>query len=64
MMLSSPSSAYGHRLKQATLSVPAQVTLLTSLCTLIVWTLYFSPYPPVHDALHQVRHSTAAVACH
>lgn len=58
------SSSFWQRSKQVTLSVPVQAALLTSLCALILWTLYFSTYPPVHDALHKTRHSTAAVACH
>lgn len=62
MMVSSTS--LWQRTKQVTLSVPIQVVLLTSLCALILWTLYFSTYPPVHDALHTTRHGTAAVACH
>jgi hypothetical protein len=62
MMVSSTS--LWQRTKQITLSVPVQTALLTSLCALIIWTLYFSTYPPVHDALHTTRHNTAAVACH
>ncbi len=47
-----------------TLSVPVQSTLYTSLCALTVWTLFFSTYPPTHNALHQLRHSTLLVGCH
>ncbi|MBR8828393.1 MAG: CbtB-domain containing protein [Gomphosphaeria aponina SAG 52.96 = DSM 107014] len=46
------------------LSLPFQVFLLISLCMLILWTLYFSTYPPVHDTLHETRHHTLTVACH
>lgn len=52
------------RTQQVTLSVPVQATLLISLWALILWTLFFSTYPPVHDALHEIRHGTAAVPCH
>ncbi len=45
-------------------SLPIQVLLLISLCMIILWTLYFSTYPPVHDALHETRHHTLTVACH
>jgi cobalt transporter subunit CbtB len=58
------STSLWQRTKQVTLSVSVQAALLTSLCALIIWTLYFSTYPPVHDALHGTRHNTAAVACH
>jgi hypothetical protein len=47
-----------------TLSVPVQAGLLVSLCSLTLWTLYFSSYPAVHNAMHHMRHGTAAVACH
>jgi hypothetical protein len=50
--------------QQTALSVPVQASLLVSLCALTLWTLLFSPYPPVHDALHTVRHHTLGVGCH
>lgn len=52
------------RTKRITLSVPVQIALLTSLSSLILWTLFFSTYPPVHDALHTTRHNTLGIACH
>lgn len=52
------------RTRQITLSLPVQASLLTGLCMLILWTLYFSTYPPAHDTLHQTRHHTLGVACH
>jgi hypothetical protein len=52
------------RAVRLTLSLPVQVTLYTSVCTLTLWTLYFSSYPPVHDTLHEVRHHTLMVGCH
>jgi cobalt transporter subunit CbtB len=47
-----------------TLSVPVQATLFLSLSALTIWTVYLSPYPAVHNSLHHLRHSTAAVGCH
>ncbi|MBW4576691.1 MAG: CbtB-domain containing protein [Aphanothece sp. CMT-3BRIN-NPC111] len=47
-----------------TLSLPVQATLYTSLCSLTIWTLFFSSYPPVHNSLHEVRHHTLMVGCH
>ncbi|MDG2990663.1 CbtB-domain containing protein [Candidatus Synechococcus calcipolaris G9] len=58
------STSLWQRTKQITLSVPVQITLLTSLSSLILWTLFFSTYPPVHDALHTTRHNTMGVSCH
>jgi hypothetical protein len=52
------------RTQRLVLSLPMQVFLLTGLCMIILWTLYFSSYPPVHDALHETRHHTLTVACH
>lgn len=49
---------------QVTLSVPTQTTIYVGLCTLILWTLYFSTYPAVHDRAHSLRHHTALVSCH
>jgi len=46
------------------LSLPVQATLYVSLCSLILWTTYFTTYPAVHDRVHSLRHHTAAVACH
>ncbi|HEY9616510.1 MAG TPA: CbtB-domain containing protein [Microcoleaceae cyanobacterium] len=47
-----------------TLSVPVQATLYVSLCSLVLWTVYFTTYPAAHDRVHSLRHHTAAVACH
>jgi len=52
------------RTQRLVLSLPMQASLLTGLCMIILWTLYFSSYPPVHDALHETRHHTLTVACH
>ena len=52
------------RTQRLVLSLPVQVFLLVGLCMIILWTLYFSTYPPVHDALHEARHHTLTVACH
>ncbi|HEY9602764.1 MAG TPA: CbtB-domain containing protein [Allocoleopsis sp.] len=47
-----------------TLSLPVQATLYTSLCALILWTVYFSTYPAVHNQMHSLRHHTLLVGCH
>lgn len=62
-MVNSSASAW-RRTQQVTLSLPVQVTLLTSLCMLILWTVYFTNYPPIHNTLHENRHHTLGVACH
>lgn len=52
------------RTVRLTLSLPVQATLYTSLCALIVWTVYFSSYPAAHDSMHSLRHHTLTVSCH
>ena len=52
------------RTQRLTLSVPVQVSLLTGLCMLTLWTLFFSTYPPAHNTLHETRHNILGVACH
>ncbi len=58
------TSNFWQRTQLLVLSLPMQAFLLICLCMLILWTLYFSTYPPVHDALHETRHHTLTVACH
>lgn len=58
------SSSLWQRTRQFTLSLPVQLGLFTGLGMLILWTMYFSTYPPAHNTLHQVRHTTLGVACH
>ncbi|HEY9906094.1 MAG TPA: CbtB-domain containing protein [Thermosynechococcaceae cyanobacterium] len=49
---------------RVTLSMPVQASLYVSLCALILWTVFFSTYPAVHDSMHSLRHHTPAVSCH
>lgn len=49
---------------RVTLSVPAQTTIYVGLCAIVLWTVYFSTYPSVHDRAHSLRHHTALVSCH
>jgi hypothetical protein len=58
------TSIFWQRTQRFILSLPMQVFLLVGLCMIILWTLYFSTYPPVHDTLHETRHHTLTVACH
>lgn len=48
----------------ASLPVSLQMGILCSLAGLVLWTVYFSPYPAVHNTLHHTRHTTLGVACH
>lgn len=55
---------FGQKTVRLTLSTPVQATLYTSLCALILWTIYFTTYPPAHNQLHSLRHHTLTVSCH
>lgn len=63
MTAQAPSSVQ-RRVIGLTLSVPVQSTLYVSLCALILWTVYFTTYPPIHDQVHSLRHHTGLVSCH
>ncbi len=47
-----------------TLSKPVQISLYMILSSLVIWTVFFSTYPAVHNQAHSVRHHTLGVACH
>jgi hypothetical protein len=49
---------------QLALSAPAQAVLYTTLWALVIWMVYFSTYPPAHNAVHTLRHHTLGVSCH
>lgn len=46
------------------LSKPIQASLYISLVVIILWTLYFTTYPAIHDRVHSLRHHTLLVGCH
>lgn len=52
------------RTERFVLSIPAQAILYIVLWSLILWLVYFSTYPSVHDTLHSLRHHTLGVSCH
>ncbi len=58
------NSSTWKQVTRLTLSVPLQGTLYIGLLSLIVWTVFFTTYPPIHDKLHSLRHHTLTVGCH
>jgi len=46
------------------LSVPVQASLYVGLWSLVIWSVYFTTYPAVHDSTHSLRHHTLGVSCH
>ncbi|MGG6264079.1 hypothetical protein ACQ4M3_01640 [Leptolyngbya sp. AN03gr2] len=63
-MITRSHSSFSQRAVRLTLSTPVQATLYVSLCALILWTIYFTTYPAVHDKVHSLRHHTLMVSCH
>jgi hypothetical protein len=63
-MTAQSPSLIQQQLTRRTLSVPVQSALYVSLCALILWTIYFTTYPAIHDRVHSLRHHTALVSCH
>lgn len=63
-MITPSNSSFSQQAVRFTLSPPVQATLYISLCALILWTIYFTTYPAVHDKVHSLRHHTLMVSCH
>lgn len=45
-------------------SLPIQLTAVAVLAGIVIYTALFSGYPPVHDGLHELRHSLMFIPCH
>lgn len=52
------------RTEQFVMSVQVQAALYVVLWALIIWSIYFTTYPAVHDSVHSLRHHTLGVSCH
>lgn len=63
-MITQTQSSFGQKAVRLTLSTAGQSAIYLSLSTLILWTVYFTTYPAIHDKVHSLRHHTAAVSCH
>ena len=63
-MKTSIQTSTWQRTEQWVLSVPAQAVLYVVLWSLILWLVFFSTYPSVHEAVHSLRHHTLGVSCH
>ena len=58
------NTSFRQQASRLTLSQPVQASLYVSLCALILWTIYLTTYPPVHNRVHSLRHHTLLVGCH
>ncbi len=52
------------RTEQFVMSVQVQASLYVVLWALIIWSVFFTTYPAVHDSVHSLRHHTLGVSCH
>ncbi len=41
-----------------------QIGLVLLVAAVVIWAVFFSTYPPVHDLFHELRHSLYVIACH
>ncbi len=63
-MTASSPNATRQQVGRWALSLPVQATMYVTLCALVLWTIYFTTYPPIHDQVHSLRHHTLMVSCH
>lgn len=52
------------RLAHALSSLTVQLLALVLLAGLVLWTMLFTNYAPVHDPLHALRHALYLIPCH
>ncbi len=52
------------RLAHALSSLTVQLMALVLLVGLVLWTLLFTNYAPLHDPLHALRHVLYLIPCH
>lgn len=46
------------------LSLPVQLAVVLFTVGVVLYTVLFSSYPPVHDAMHELRHGLMFIPCH
>lgn len=54
--------SYGHF--EINLGLRTQLGLITLATSLVLWTLFFSNIPSVHNFFHHARHSIGILSCH
>jgi cobalt transporter subunit CbtB len=57
-------SSNEHQTKSLFLSLPLQMGIVLAMVGIVVYTAFFSTYPPVHDFFHDFRHSLLIIPCH
>ena len=57
-------AVHARRIAHITRSLVVQFTALVFLVSILLWTMLFTGYGPVHDSLHALRHSLFLIPCH
>jgi cobalt transporter subunit CbtB len=47
-----------------TRNVTVQMAIVLALAAVVLWAVFLSNYPPIHDAFHELRHSMYVIPCH
>lgn len=55
---------YTSKVRASTLTLFTQAFTVLAVAGVVLWTLLFTEYPPVHDALHSLRHALYIIPCH
>jgi hypothetical protein len=63
-MVNASSLSVSQKATRLVLSVPVQGSLYVCLVSLIIWTVYLTTHPAIHNKVHSLRHHTLMVGCH
>jgi hypothetical protein len=55
---------HAHAGRTLHLGLLMQMLAFAAIVAVVLYTALFSTYPPVHDALHELRHSLYLIPCH
>lgn len=53
-----------HETSNVFLNKAQQVFVFFSLTTVVLFTVLFTAYPPIHDFFHGLRHALMIIPCH
>jgi hypothetical protein len=53
-----------HETKNVFLNKVNQVFIFFTLTSVVLFTLLFTTYPPIHDFFHGLRHALMIIPCH
>jgi len=53
-----------HETKNVLLKKVNQAFIFFSLTSVVLFTLLFTAYPPIHDFFHGLRHALMIIPCH